>query len=259
MRERADSLVPPAGLSGAGGAVAVTGKVVMLAAMLLLGACTGAGPEPAVVRPLPAPPQPAGPTQEEIRQRAIAHFLTRAEEAEREGFLTMPAGASAYDFYLNVQQMDPGNQRAATGIQSIVLQLVDQARDALRQRSFGRVNSLLNTAEQIAPGNPLSAEVREQLQRERARASADAVPTGAGAQSVPLSTSELDARSESMSQVLSNIAQRIRDHQMRVVIIARTDAEGRWIYSQLRQAVPGFRVRGDIKLGSPPRLLLQKQ
>lgn len=170
----------------------------------------------------------------------------------------MPAGASAYDFYLQVQQLDPGNAQAAAGIQTLVMQLVEQARDALRQRSFGRVNSLLNTAEEIAPGNPLSVEVRRQLQREQRRAREDVVLSGAGAQTIALPASELTARSEGMIQMLSAIAERIRQHHMRVVIVARDDAEGRWIYSQLRQAVPGYRVRGDIKLGHSPRLQLQK-
>ncbi len=245
-------------LEDLGPAIRNTGKWGGVIFLLLLTACAAPKPAPTVSQPQPAP-APSGPSEEEIRQRAVAHFLKRAEAAQREGFLTSPAGASAYDFYLNVQQLDPGNQRAATGIQAIVLQLVEQARDALRHRAFGRVNSLLNTADEIAPGNPLSAEVRAQVKREQARATADRVPAGAGAQSVPLATAELDARSEKITRVLTGIAERIRQHQMRVIIIARTDAEGRWIYGQLRQAVPGYRVRGDIKLGSPPRLLLQKQ
>jgi hypothetical protein len=40
------------------------------------------------------------------------------------------------------------------------------------------------------------------------------------------------------------------------MIIARTDVEGRWIYQKMRDAVPGYRVRGDIKLGNPPRVQL---
>ncbi|MFC6981009.1 hypothetical protein [Microbulbifer taiwanensis] len=57
-------------------------------------------------------------------------------------------------------------------------------------------------------------------------------------------------------ELLRGAAQRIRRGELRVIIVARNDAEGRWIYQQLREAVPGYRVRGDIKLGSPPRLLL---
>ncbi len=205
-----------------------------------------------------APPQPSGPSPEEIRQRAVQHFLARAERAQREGFITMPAGASAYDFYLQVQQLDPGNSQATAGIQILVMDLVSRARDALRQRSFGQASSLLNTADEISPGNPLSKEVRDQLRREQQRARQDATLDGPGAQTVALPERELSARSEAMMQMLGSIAQRIREHQLRVVIVARTDAEGRWVYSQLRQAVPGYRVRGDIKLGNPPRLLLQK-
>ncbi|WP_295802923.1 N-acetylglucosaminyltransferase [uncultured Microbulbifer sp.] len=222
----------------------------------LSGCATPPAPEP--LPPAPAPLEPAKPTKEEIRQRAIAHFLQRAEAAQREGFYTMPAGASAYDFYLNVLNMDPGNQRARTGIQIIVMELVGRARDALRQRAFGQVNSLLNRADEISPGNPLSAEVRQQLRREQRRAAAAVSDDGPAAQSVNLPPAELSAKSPKMVEVLQSIAQQIRAHQLRVIIVARNDAEGRWIYGQLREAVPGYRVRGDIRLGSPPRLLLQK-
>ncbi|MCQ3828035.1 N-acetylglucosaminyltransferase [Microbulbifer elongatus] len=224
--------------------------------LALLAGCAAPPPEPPP--PVVAPPPPVGPSPEEIRQRTVRHFLGRAEEAQREGFITMPAGASAYDFYLQVQQLDPGNAQAAAGIQTLVMHLVDQARDALRRRAFGRVNSLLNTADEIAPGNPLSAEVRKQARREQQRAREDVALEGPGAQTVSLPPAALSARSEAMVQMLGDIAQRIRQHQLRVIIVARDDSEGRWIYGQLRQAVPGYRVRGDIKLGNPPRLLLQK-
>ncbi|WP_231759316.1 N-acetylglucosaminyltransferase [Microbulbifer elongatus] len=224
--------------------------------LALLAGCAAPPPEPPP--PVVAPPPPVGPSPEEIRQRTVRHFLGRAEEAQREGFITMPAGASAYDFYLQVQQLDPGNAQAAAGIQTLVMHLVDQARDALRRRAFGRVSSLLNTADEIAPGNPLSAEVRKQARREQQRAREDVALEGPGAQTVSLPPAALSARSEAMVQMLGEIAQRIRQHQLRVIIVARDDSEGRWIYGQLRQAVPGYRVRGDIKLGNPPRLLLQK-
>lgn len=232
-------------------------------AVVLAGAVTGlsgcASPPAPEPQPAPAPAvEPPKPTKEEIRQRAIQHFLRRAEEAQREGFYTMPAGASAYDFYLNVLSMDPGNQQARAGIQIIVMELVSRARDALRQRAFGQVNSLLNRADEISPGNPLSAEVRKQLQREQRRAAAAVSQDGPAAQSVSLPPAELSAKSPAMVATLQSIAQQIRTHEMRVIIVARTDGEGRWIYSQLREAVPGYRVRGDIRLGSPPRLLLQK-
>ncbi|MFV8783477.1 N-acetylglucosaminyltransferase [Microbulbifer sp. SA54] len=230
----------------------------MVGLSVLFSGCASAPPPPPAPKAIPVPVAPKGPTEEEIRQRAVEHFLQRAEAAQREGFYTMPAGASAYDFYLNVQQLDPGNKRAATGIQLIVMELVARARDALRQRAFGQVDSLLNRADEIAPGNALSAEVRTQLQQEKRRAAADVVMDGPGAQAVLLPPAELASKSPQVVQMLRSTAERIRQHEMRVIIVARNDAEGRWIYGQLREAVPGYRVRGDIKLGNPPRLLLQK-
>lgn len=229
--------------------------VSVLAAVLLGGCVTKPVlPAPRAV-PLPEPAKPAGPSPEEIRQRNVAFFLQRAEEAQRRGYLTQPAGASAYDYYLRVRQLDPGNKRAASGIQTIVIDFVERARDALRRRAFGEVNTYLNRAEALAPGNALVSEVREQLVRERSRASV-ALPQG---DTVALSAGPLAAKSDEVVALLQRTAQRIRDEGLRVIIIARNDAEGRWIYQQLREAVVGYRVRGDIRQGSPPKLILQQQ
>jgi hypothetical protein len=230
--------------------------LVGLAFALLLAACAGAPPVPA---PAPQPVAAPQPSPDEKRQRAIAYFLARAEAAMEQGMLTEPAGASAYDFYLNVRHFDPDNRRAASGIQSIVLQLVDQAREALRSRAFGRVNSLLNTAEQLAPDNPLSAELRKQLAREQSHAQENSAQVDMpGAETVSLPAAELSAKSAQVISLLQATAERIRQGGLRVIIVARNDAEGRWIYGQLREAVPEYRVRGDIKLGSPPKLLLAR-
>lgn len=219
-----------------------------------LGGCVTRPPVPAP-RAVPLPePKPVAPSPEEIRRRNVEFFLARAEEAQRQGFLTYPAGASAYDYYLHVRQLDPDNRRAASGIQTIAIEFVERAREALRRRAFGEVNGYLSRAEELAPGNPLVAEVRAQLARERSHAKLD-LPQG---ETLALPADQLTAKSEQMTDLLRRTAERIRREQLRVIIVARNDAEGRWIYQQLREAVPGYRVRGDIKLGSPPRLLLME-
>lgn len=226
-----------------------------LLATVVLGGCVTKPPVPAPrAVPLPKPAEPAGPSPEEIRQRNVAFFLQRAEAAQRKGFLTQPAGASAYDYYLRVRQLDPDNKRAASGIQTIVIEFVERARSALRRRSFGEVNTYLNRAEELAPGNALVSEVRAQLVRERSRASVS-LPQG---DTLELPASPLAAKSDEVVTLLRSAAERIRSEGARVIIVARTDAEGRWIYQQLREAAAGYRVRGDIRLGSPPRLILQK-
>ncbi|WKD49423.1 N-acetylglucosaminyltransferase [Microbulbifer spongiae] len=215
----------------------------------VLGACSANKP---IRPPATPPPEKTGPSPEEIRQSNVTFFLKRAEQALRKGYLTQPAGASAYDYYLRAQQLDPGNRRARAGIQTLVVTYVEQAREALRQRGFGEVETLLKRAEMLAPGNSLVVELRRQLVRERERARFD-LPEG---ESIGLPVAELNARSEQLAGQLQRLARRIRSEQLRVIIVARDDAEGRWIYQQLREAVPGYRVRGDIKVGSPARLLL---
>lgn len=227
---------------------------ICLLAALWLGGCVTTPPVPAPrAVPVPEPEKPAGPTPEEIRQRNVEFFLQRAEAAQQQGYLTRPAGASAYDYYLRARQLDPGNSRAASGIQTIVIELVERARDALRRRSFGQVNSFLNRAEALAPGNALVKEVRAQLVRERSRASVE-LPEG---EAVALPAGALSAKSDAAKQLLQDTAQRIQRENLRVVIVARSDAEGRWIYRQLREAVSGYRVRANIRVGRPPQLILQ--
>lgn len=229
---------------------------ICLFAALWLGGCVSAPPVPAPrAVPLPEPEEPAGPSPEEIRQRNVAFFLERADAAQRQGHLTRPAGASAYDYYLRVKQLDPGNSRAASGIQTIVIELVGRARDALRRRSFARVSSLLNRAEELAPGNALVGEVRAQLASERSRASVK-LPEG---ERVALPAGALSARSDAATGLLQDTARRIQRDNLRVLIVARSDAEGRWIYRQLRDAVSGYRVRANIRVGNPPQLILQAQ
>ncbi|MFI2811785.1 MULTISPECIES: N-acetylglucosaminyltransferase [Microbulbifer] len=237
-------------MSNHSGFRAVAGAMVL--ACWLTGCVTSTPvPAPRAV-PLPEPAKPAGPTPEEIRQRNVEFFLARAEAAQRQGFLTRPPGASAFDYYLRVRQLDPDNRRAASGIQTIVIEFVERARDALRRRSFGEVNAYLNRADELAPDNPLVGEVRAQLARERSRASAG-LPEG---ESVKLSPGALSAKSPEMVATLKDLAQRIRRENQRIIIIARQDAEGRWIYQKLREAVPGYRVRGDIKVGGTPQVIL---
>jgi uncharacterized protein YfaT (DUF1175 family) len=66
----------------------------------------------------------------------------------------------------------------------------------------------------------------------------------------------LQAKSPQIVSMLKDVAQKAKQTGEFVLIIARSDAEGRWIYQQMRQAVPGFLVRGDIKVGQPARVKL---
>ena len=50
------------------------------------------------------------------------------------------------------------------------------------------------------------------------------------------------------------IGQYSRDREAVFLINARTDEEGRWIYQTMRQAVGGYRLRGNIAVDNVPSI-----
>ena len=85
-----------------------------------------------------------------------------------------------------------------------------------------------------------------------------AKPYQAGAGEQMLDGALLKAKSPTIIAQLQDVAQKAKRSGDFVLIIASNDADGRWIYQQLRSAVPGFLVRGDIKIGQPARVKLVK-
>jgi hypothetical protein len=73
---------------------------------------------------------------------------------------------------------------------------------------------------------------------------------------IVLDAKKLQAKDPQLTTQLTGVANKAKQTDQFVLIIARTDADGRWIYQQLRNAVPGYLVRGDIRIGSPARVKL---
>ena len=71
-----------------------------------------------------------------------------------------------------------------------------------------------------------------------------------------LATADLTVRNDIIAARLVELAQIARKAQSRLLIVARNDAEGRWIYRKMREAVDGHRLRGNIDIGSVPRIVL---
>jgi hypothetical protein len=66
----------------------------------------------------------------------------------------------------------------------------------------------------------------------------------------------LSARNENIKNQLKALANRVQESKEFVLIYARNDAEGRWIYQQMRKASEDYRLRGNIKRHKKPRLVL---
>jgi hypothetical protein len=64
----------------------------------------------------------------------------------------------------------------------------------------------------------------------------------------------LSARTEAVRTQLVDVGRRAKRPNVQVTITARNDAEGRWIYQQLRDAPGDVRIQAQIERGSPPRI-----
>lgn len=222
---------------------------LLLPLVLLLGACQGtdrgevvySGAPPVEPTPEPAPPPPPDP-----RPRIIADMLYEALLSIDANRLTTPAGNNAYDRFVQVLQLDPGNTVALEGITRIAQRYVELADAAMNQAQYDNAASLLSRGERVKPGLPALAEARDRL----------AVARQNKFESFALDPGALSGQSQEMLDRLAEIAAYIRDKQATFLINARNDEEGRWIYKIMREAVEGYRLRGDIVIAGTPAVMV---
>lgn len=227
----------------------------------LLGACGAAQvktppPEPApppapLVAPAPPPP-PKSP-----RQRTIDSLLAEAEFALQQGRLTLPLHDNAFDRFQAVQLLDPQNVAAGSGLQAILLVYLDRVQQALAANRLQAAAAELRQARQYFPAAPqLDALAQELRRRGRDLEPVVSTPADSGDR-VNLPPQPLARRSEDIKKLLVQLAQRVRESDETVIIHARSDAEGRWIYKTMRESVGEYRIRGDIRIVRQPAIVFQ--
>ena len=222
---------------------------LVLAVVVGLSACVT---PPALPPAPPAPPvvvdRDAEARQREAaqrqQQRQIAAWLVNARQALANDRLMIPLSDNAYSWYQQVLAVDELNAEAHRGMQQITARYLQLAEQAFDSGQFASAERMLRGAERIA-ATPAQTEALRKRYRQRAAANATVLPPG-----------ELSARSERVQAQLAELAVTAREANSRLLIVARSDAEGRWIYQRMRAAVPGFRLRGNIDIGSVPRVIL---
>lgn len=221
------------------------GLIVVLLGSLLVG-CAVEAPKP-VLKPAPDPQQ--------VRRQSIENLLSLAERALRADRLASPAHDNAADRYHAVLKLDPSNPQARTGLQLVVMRYVDLARQALAKSRVEKADYFLARARGVggvAADNSLLAELQKNITAAQAGQS-----RAADRSRYDLDRQQLSAKTPELVGLLAEIAERVRDTDEALLIVARTDSEGRWLYQQMRRAVPGYRLRGDIQIGKVPHILLQ--
>ncbi len=82
---------------------------------------------------------------QEVREKRLATLVGQAEKQLAAGRLTSPAGNNAYESYREVLATDPGNEAAQRGIQTLVAELEQRAR---QQQSTGAIQRSLSLVEE---------------------------------------------------------------------------------------------------------------
>ncbi len=201
-------------------------------------------------------------SQVSVRVPMEAKLLTRAEDAFRKGDLTAPAYENAYDLFQSVLLLKPNSSQARSGIQAILIRSAERIRESTQKKNFRKSEQLLTSAQTYFPGNNLLLQLQQELNQTKARYRQlalkipEAKPSDTNITEYRLPPYALKKRNNEMVKYLREIALRLEQTQESVMIYARTDSEGRWIYGKMKEAVPGYRVRGDIRLASQPRLEL---
>lgn len=221
---------------------------------LLLAACAVQERAPVVYTPPPEPePEAApvvvsGPSAEVRRRMAIADMLYAARVAYDDNRLMLPAGDNAYDRYRQVLDFDPENEVARRGIRDIALRYVQLAGNAMEIGQFDDAAGLLRRAATIGTAADEVQLARARLEELR-KSALDRFTFDP--QSVRAQSPEVIARLGEIAHML------IRQEGATFLITARNDAEGRWMYSVMREAVDGQRLRGNIAIGDRPAVQLQ--
>jgi len=170
--------------------------------------------------------------------------------------LLTPDNDNAYNYFLAALKLEPNNQRAKGGLQGIVMRYVDLARQAAARGNYSTATQMLNNARIVDPENLLIKEVSSAIS-EQIKSTPPVQSYKGGSNEFLLDTGLLGKNDPQILARLTEIVNKLKSTNSLALIIARSDNEGRWIYQKMREVDPEFRVRGDIKLGSPPRVILE--
>lgn len=195
---------------------------------------------------------PVGTTEDwEIefqRQRLIGDLLYDALRALEQDRLLTPIDDNAHARYQRVLAYDPENVLALEGLQNIVKRYLELAEEAGRQGRFDDSLQFIERARFVDPDSPDISRAWLLLQADID--SGDAV--------FMLDLRELSAQSKAIRVQLADIARQAQASDALFLITAPSDEKARWIYSVMREAVDGYRLHGNIEIGSYAIVRLRK-
>lgn len=97
------------------------------------------------------------------QQQKLAANLAAADKAAQSGNLILPPGSSAYDKYRAVLAMDGNNAQAMAGLKALPQIARDQFNLALGEQKLVRARDMVDTLEQLSPGDAGLPALRSRL------------------------------------------------------------------------------------------------
>jgi hypothetical protein len=197
--------------------------------------------------PVPAPPDEAIAVRAPLTAVERAEVRTLLDDAARaiqRDHLTYPASGSAWILYDRVLLLDPGNAEAITGLDRVVERYLEMTLEAAGQGRFSQAGALLDRARLVEPEHPGIEAVATQI----------ALLADAERHRYPLDSRALSDRDPAVVGRLRQAGMASRGSGCRAEIVARNDAEGRWIYQQMSLAQGSERIRAELRIGAPPRV-----
>lgn len=202
----------------------------------------------------------------------IRQYLYEADDALARDRLTSPKNDNAYAGYRRVLALDPRNERALAGIKRISRRYLSMAKKAEQDSDFERAIGYAQQAQRMAPGYEGTAHMVKHLQQRKAVYDAQQmqmVKGGAGAVKVTLKSkgneyfvaaSDISRRNVTAKAQLAEIAQKAKEMDSRILILAKNDGDGRWMYAQMRESITDeYRLRGNIRVDSQTKIVLLDQ
>ena len=170
----------------------------------------------------------------------IPDILYEALQALGEDRLLTPIDDNAHSRFRRVLAMDSQNELALQGLQDIVERYLELAGESMRRGIFDEAKTMLDRARSVDASHPDIATVAEALRKEM----------NSNDLFFELDYPLYAARSEFAQNQLADIARQTREHEAFFLITAPNDDLARWMVSVMREAVSGYRLRGNIELSS---------
>lgn len=231
------------------------GATVVVLTGWVLTACESQPVEPAATPAvLPATAAPLTKTQQLVLQ-----LLERADNALAMQKLIMPFGDNALDLYRAVLRVEPTNARALEGLNKVADACVDLVQESLRGKQLDAANRHWQGARIAFPAHAGIQAMGAEIAKVRASIAPSNKPASPqlGPNAVALPAEALTAKSKGVEEQLQALAKRVQKSDESILIFARNDAEGRWIYKVMRESVGDYRIRGDIKIAAKPAIQFQ--